>query len=112
MAYRVLVGLSDEEIENLRSQPAWPNRLAAAHTVPRELRVPPERMFDARQATNVTVPALVLVGAATPPPFKASARAVVDALPDARIVVLDGQGHAAEMFAPEIVAQQVVLFLA
>jgi pimeloyl-ACP methyl ester carboxylesterase len=112
LAYRVLVGLSDEEIENLRAQPAWPNRLAAAHTVPRELRIPPERMFDARQAASVTVPALVLVGAATPPPFQASARAVADALPDARIAVLDGQGHAAEMFAPKIVADQVISFLA
>jgi pimeloyl-ACP methyl ester carboxylesterase len=112
LAYRVLVGLSDEEIENLRAQPAWPNRLAAAHTVPRELRIPPERMFDEGQAASVTVPALVLVGAATPPPFQASARSVVDALPNARIAVLDGQGHAAEMFAPEIVAQQVIPFLA
>ena len=112
LAYRTLVGLSDEEIDKLRAQPAWPNRLAAAHTVPRELRSPPERMFDERQVASVAVPALVLLGAATPPPFQASARAFVDTLPDARIAVLDGQGHAAEMFAPEIVAQRVISFLA
>lgn len=111
LAYRVLVGLSDEEIDALSAQPAWPNRLAAAHTVPRELRIPPERLFDPQQATRVTVPALVLVGSATPPPFRASAQAVATALPNAQMAFLDGQGHAAEMFAPDLVAEQVLAFL-
>jgi pimeloyl-ACP methyl ester carboxylesterase len=52
-AYRAIVGLSVEEIDHLRSQPAWPNRIAAAHTVPRELRFPPDSAFSVEQAKTI-----------------------------------------------------------
>jgi pimeloyl-ACP methyl ester carboxylesterase len=109
-SYRAIVGLSDQQIEHLRSQPAWTNRIAAARTVPRELRLPRDA-FTAEQASSVSVPTLVLVGSDTPPPYRESARAVAAALPGAEAVVLEGQGHGAEMFAPETVAREVVAFL-
>jgi pimeloyl-ACP methyl ester carboxylesterase len=56
--YRRLVGLSDAEIDELRAHPAWPHRLAAAHTVPRELRDAPQDLFDLSDAETITVPAL------------------------------------------------------
>jgi pimeloyl-ACP methyl ester carboxylesterase len=36
---------------------------------------------------------------------------VAAALPDARIAVLEGQGHAADIAAPELVAEQLLAFL-
>jgi pimeloyl-ACP methyl ester carboxylesterase len=110
-AYRAVVRLSDEEIEELRRHPAWPNRVAAAHTVPRELRVPADQMFDPERAEKVTAPTLVLVGSDTPDPFRADAETVAAAVPNARLAVLEGQGHAAEMFAPDVVAGEVLRFL-
>ncbi len=110
-AYRKIVSLSEAEIAQLRSNSAWPNRVAAAHTVPRELSVPAERMFDPEQAATVTVPALLLVGGATPEPFKKSAATVASALPNARISILEGQHHGAEMFAPDVVARAILPFL-
>ena len=110
-SYRAIVGLSDEEIDQLRSQPAWPNRIAAAHTVPRELRVPPGEAYPAEHAATLTAPTLVLVGSDTPGPYRENAETVAALLPDANLVVLEGQGHGAEMFAPDVVAEQVVTFL-
>jgi pimeloyl-ACP methyl ester carboxylesterase len=110
-AYRAVVGLSEAEIDYLRRRPEWPNRVAAAHTVPRELRVSPERAFDPEQAATVGTPTLVLVGGATPEPFRASAQTVAATLPNARLTVLAGQHHGAEMFAPDIVADAVLAFL-
>jgi pimeloyl-ACP methyl ester carboxylesterase len=110
-SYRTIVGLSDQEIDHLRSQPAWPNRVAAAHTVPRELRAALDRAFSAGQAQAVTVPALVLVGSDTPRPYRASAEAMAAALPSAELVVLDRQGHGAEMFAPAAAAGPALAFL-
>jgi pimeloyl-ACP methyl ester carboxylesterase len=110
-AYRAIVGLSEEEIDHLRSQPAWPNRIASAHTGPRELRTVLDRSFSAEQAKTVTVPTLVLVGGDTPRPYRASTDAVAAALPNAELVVLEGQGHGAVMFAPEVVAVQVLACL-
>jgi pimeloyl-ACP methyl ester carboxylesterase len=110
-AYRAVVGLSEGEINHLRSQPSWTNRIAAAHTVPRELRVPPTSRFLIEQARTITVPSLVLVGDKTPQPYKDSAEAVAAALPDAELAILDGQGHGAEMFAPEAVSARILAFL-
>jgi pimeloyl-ACP methyl ester carboxylesterase len=109
--YRAIVGLTEAQIDDLRAQPEWPNRLAAAHTVPRELATPPERLFDPEQAAQVTVPVLVVIGSETPEPFKVSAEMVAAALPDARVTILEGQGHAAEMLAPQVVAEAMLDFL-
>jgi pimeloyl-ACP methyl ester carboxylesterase len=110
-AYRAIVGLSDKQIDHLRAQPAWPNRVAAAHTVPRELRVPADKAFAVGQVNKITSPALVLVGNETPSPYRASAEAMATTLPNADLVILEGQGHGAEMFTPELVAKQVIAFL-
>jgi pimeloyl-ACP methyl ester carboxylesterase len=110
-SYRAIVGLSAEEIDHVRSQSAWPNRVAAAHTVPRELRAALDRAFSAARAQNITLPVLVLVGSDTPRPYRDSAEAMAAVLPNAKLVTLDGQGHGAEMFAPEAVAEPVVTFL-
>lgn len=109
--YRDIAGLSDAQIDDLRSQSGWPDRLVAAHTVPRELATPFEQVFDPVQAANVAVPALVLVGSETSEAFKASAEIVAGALPAAHITILPGQAHGAEMSAPEVVADAVLDFL-
>ena len=109
--YRRLVGLSDAEIDHLRGQPNWPNRVALAHTVPRELRSAPRDLFDPADAASIEVPTLMLVADGSPELFQVCAQNLVEAMPDARTVVLDGQGHGAEMFAPEAIAEQVLAFL-
>jgi pimeloyl-ACP methyl ester carboxylesterase len=103
--------MSKDQIEHLRGQPEWPQRLAAAHTVPRELRTPAERMFDPEQAASVRAPTLVLLGDQTPKAYLRSSEAVVEALPSARLILLEGQNHGAEMFAPAVVAEPVFAFL-
>ena len=62
-------------------------------------------------AASIEVPTLVLVAGESPELFQVCAQNVVAALPDGRSVVLHGQGHSAEMFAPEVVAEQVLAFL-
>jgi pimeloyl-ACP methyl ester carboxylesterase len=109
--YRRLVGLSDAEIDALRAHPAWPHRLAVAHTVPRELRDAPQDLFDLSEAAQIAVPTLMLVGSESPEIFQVRARRVVEAMPNAQLVVLEGHGHGAEMFGPAVVAQQVLTFL-
>jgi len=106
-----IVGLSDAEIDHLRGQPNWPNRLALAHTVPRELRPAPRELFDLADAASIDLPTLMLVASDHPELFQTCAQDLVETMPDARTVVLDGQGHAAEMFAPATIAEQVLAFL-
>ena len=106
---RDAVGSTEEELEQVRAQPSWPGRIAAAPTIPREIRATFEHTFDPEQAAKVTVPTLLLVGGEAPDRFQPGP--VLAALPDAHLAELPGQEHEADIVAPELVAEQLVAFL-
>ena len=49
---RTELQMSDEEFEAFRTQPSWPSRVAAAHTIPRETRVELAGAFDLAQLSG------------------------------------------------------------
>jgi pimeloyl-ACP methyl ester carboxylesterase len=108
---REVVRMPEVEIAALRAQPSWPARVAAAHTIVRELRAVPELPFDPGQAARITVPTLLLAGSDSGDPSVAEIEDVAAALPDARIEVMEGQQHVADALAPELVAGHLVAFL-
>jgi len=85
--------------------------VAAAHTVPRELRAFAAQVFDPEIAAKITMPVLLLVGADSPDEVKANPEAVAAALPNARIGVLKGQAHIAHLTDPQSFAERVISFL-
>ena len=107
-----LFGLTPEEVEQLRSAPTWPVRVAAAHTVAREVRGEESYRVEPERFAGVAAPALLLLGGESPDWAREGTERIRDALPDARIAVLPGEGHAAIMTAPELVADEVKRFLA
>jgi pimeloyl-ACP methyl ester carboxylesterase len=106
---REAVRMTDEEIDAYRAQPSWSARIAAAHTILREEQAFPTCAFDAAQAALVTVPTLLLVGEHQTLDWQAAT--VGRHLPDARIEVLPGQAHTADIVAPELVAEHLLAFL-
>jgi pimeloyl-ACP methyl ester carboxylesterase len=110
LAYREVLRVSEEDLDARRTHPAWSHRISAAHTIPREGRGFCETVFDAREAVRITVPTLLLVGSESPV-WRAHVTTVADALPDARITVLDGHGHHADLHAPLEFAETVLGFL-
>ena len=111
LVFRELVGSDEEELEHVKSQPSWQARVEAAHTGVRELRALAELSWDTEEAVQVAVPTLLLVGDTDPFPLADEAEAVVDTLPNARIAVLEGQGHEADITAPDLVAEAIVEFI-
>ena len=109
--FREALGLGDDDIATMRAQPSWPARVAAAPTLPRELRNTPEQLFDPARAATVTVPTLLLQGSESPESLRADVRRVADAVPDTRIAILEGQAHSADFLAPQLVAEQLLAFL-
>lgn len=99
------------EIEILRSSPAWGARVAATHTLPRELRAAEEYRFEPERFTGLTVTTLLLLGGDSPDFFKVSAHTMNAALPNSRVVVLPGQQHIAMDTAPELFVREVTAFL-
>jgi pimeloyl-ACP methyl ester carboxylesterase len=109
--FRELAMTPEDELSALRAQPSWPARVAAARVLPRELAGVPDAAFDPDQAAKITAPTLLLTGSGSSDPSKADIETVAGALPDARIVVLEGQQHVADILVPEVFAEHVLAFL-
>ena len=106
-----LVGVPPEALAAMRTTPAWAARMAAAHTIPRELRALETYVFEPERFRGGDVPTLVLLGGASPPLMHRATHAAAAALPNARVVVLPGQGHVAMDSATEFFVDEVVRFL-
>ena len=59
---RKVAGATPEQVELMREAPAWEARLAAAHTIPRELRTARELAFTPDRFRDCDVPTLLLQG--------------------------------------------------
>jgi pimeloyl-ACP methyl ester carboxylesterase len=106
-----VAGLPAEQVELLRSLPAWQARVAVAHTIPREERASREYRFDPARFRAVDVPTLLLEGGDSPSPFRAAREAVHAALPHCRVAVMPGQRHAAMDTGTEQFTAEVLGFL-
>ena len=62
------VGMTEAEIDAMRSSSVWPARLAAAHTIPRECRAEQDWVDTPGQFDAVTAPTLLLAGTETRSP--------------------------------------------
>jgi len=106
---RGVAGLTDEEMELVRSSPTWNDRVAAAHTLSREDRACVYTL-DPQRFAGMNVPTLLLTGSESPPEFRRWVDDVAAALRDSAIHVLEGQGHAANVAAPELLATEILKF--
>jgi pimeloyl-ACP methyl ester carboxylesterase len=109
--FRELELVSDADIEAFKAAPSWPGRVAAAHTIIREVRAETTVRLDPELAARISVPVLLVTGQHSSDPCKADIEAVAAALPDARIVVIEGQGHVADVLIPEVFADHLLGFL-
>jgi pimeloyl-ACP methyl ester carboxylesterase len=107
-----IVHVPPHEMETLRSSPSWSARIAAAHTILREMRGSNEYVFEPAHFSNLTTPTLLLLGGDSPAFFKAATEAVHAALPNSQVHVMPGQQHAAINTAPELFTREVYEFLA
>ena len=108
---REVAGLPPETVEYMRSLPVWQARVEAAHTIPRELRAVKAYRLDPERFGDVRVPTLVLSGGESPAALRKAAEAVEEALPDSRLVVMEGQGHAAMDTGTDLFTTEVIRFV-
>ena len=106
-----MFGLTPDKVELIRASPTWAARAAAAHTVAREIRAEEAYRVDPARFRGLAAPALLLLGEESPAWAREGTERIRAALPDARVSLLRGQGHAAIMTAPALVADEVARFL-
>ncbi len=109
--FRAVEDVSDEDMAALRSAPSWRGRIAAAHTVPREIAGETPAQLRPEQAAEIRVHVLLVTGQESTDPAKTEVDAVAAALPDARLLVLAGQQHIGDILDPETFAKHLLEFL-
>ncbi len=107
-----IAGYDEAAIEELTGTPVWEARRGIVPTVPRELRAALAHRFDRAALGELAMPTLLLVGTESPAWARRSVDACADAIPRAETRVLDGQGHGANMTAPDLLAAELGRFLA
>jgi pimeloyl-ACP methyl ester carboxylesterase len=111
LLFRELLHMSDEDVAAIKAAPSWSGRVAAAHTITRELREERTARLHPGLAGRITVPVLLVTGEKSADPSTTDVEHVAAALPTARILVLEGQGHVADVLDPQSFASHVVPFL-
>ena len=100
-------GYDESAIEEMARTPLWEARKQVAPTLPRELRAELAHRIDPEALAAVTAPVLLLVGAESPDWATRSTEAYAEALPTAATRTLEGQGHGANVSAPELLAGEL-----
>jgi pimeloyl-ACP methyl ester carboxylesterase len=109
--FREIVKMPEHELALQRSLPIWKARVAAAHTIPREMMFDEQYKFSPERFRKVDVPALLLLGGDSPPFLKGATELVSQTLPHNRIAVMPGQQHTAMNTAPQLFTSEVLKFL-
>jgi pimeloyl-ACP methyl ester carboxylesterase len=104
-------GLTPDELEQIGASPTWSARVAAAHSVAREVRAEEACHLDPARFAQLATPVLLLLGEESPDWAREGTDRIRAIVPDARVALLRGEGHAAIMTAPELVAEEVARFL-
>jgi pimeloyl-ACP methyl ester carboxylesterase len=98
-----------DELDVLRGlEPAWRQLCRDAGTIPRELRSLERTRHDDHSA--LTAPTLLLRGERSTPELRDGIDHLGRMLPDTRTVELPGQGHLAQVFAPQDFCRAVLDF--
>ena len=85
----------------MESSPMWAGLQALTHTLPYDLALTGDQGVPADDLAKIAVPVLVLGGANSPDWFHRTVEATADAIPGARLTILEGQDHGAP---PEVLA--------
>lgn len=109
--WREAVRLPEPEIIRSRADPSWPARIATAPLILREMRAVEGYVFIPERFASLDIPTLLLLGSATAPHLRAATEALGATLPNARVRVLEGQGHLAMDTAPDLFLREVVQLL-
>jgi pimeloyl-ACP methyl ester carboxylesterase len=107
---REVIHTGEPEVKRLRRSPGWQVRLAAAHTLPREVATAYAYRFRAQALADVRVPTLFLIGGRSPVFLQEATRMASAAVAGSRIIPLPGQGHSAMSTAPALFLEKVIGF--
>jgi len=103
--------ISREELAKMKQLAMWSEVANGAPVVLRELEGASQYQFKPENFRNWKVPTLILLGADSPPQYRATVEALRTALPGRRVEVLPGQQHLGMTAAPALLSRAILDFL-
>lgn len=103
--------LPEAEITAMRTSPSWQRRVADTSRILREVRLVEAYRPDEKRLQAFEGPVLLLAGTTTAPLHLAAKDYLAAALPNVRVVTMEGEGHVAMHTSPELLAREVSSFL-
>ena len=92
----------------MKASPIWPIVLEIAPTLPRESRAVNTYRVSNERLANWKTPTTVLLGSVTIGLLRDAAIFLRDRIPGCRMVILEGQGHGANLDAPDWFANKIL----
>jgi pimeloyl-ACP methyl ester carboxylesterase len=108
---RDMLSVPQPMIDHISAAPNWASQVAAAHTIPRELRQSHCYAPNLKILEQVTIPIIFFLGSDSPSFFRQTTETLNAHLPNSQIIVLAGQQHSAMLTAPELFANEIIHFL-
>jgi pimeloyl-ACP methyl ester carboxylesterase len=106
-----VVRVPPDELALMRARSNWPERVATAASLVREVRTHERYRFEPDRWRRLELPTLLLLGAESPRFFAAAISALHGALPASTVRIMAGQQHAAMDTAPQLFVDEVVRFV-
>ena len=108
---RDVVRMPPADLAAYQSNPVWPLRVAAAHTIVREVEAEAAPAASLAALGEVRTPVLQVLGGDSAPSFQAATLALGHRLQDAEVAVIAGGRHAAHHTHPDEFVRIVERFL-
>jgi pimeloyl-ACP methyl ester carboxylesterase len=99
--FREVVRVPQHQLEAMRGSPAWAGRVAAAHTLAREIRVEADYQLNTDRLRALRTPTLLLLGGDSPAYFSEAVHELDRTIPNSTVRILAGQQHIAMDTAPD-----------
>lgn len=106
-----IVGMSEAALAAYRADPVWPERVAAAPTILREIEAEATGPASIEALARVSVPVLLLLGSISRSPFRIGTDALAARLAQAQVQVIEGAAHAAHHTHADAFVRLVEAFL-
>ncbi len=107
---RDAIAMPVDEIEALKKSPFWQMLVVGVEATMHDIRALIRYQFEADAFASLSIPVLLLVGTESPRDIYVT-EAVAASMPQAQIVELEGQAHAALVMAPQLFVDKVTAFL-
>jgi pimeloyl-ACP methyl ester carboxylesterase len=94
-------------LAGMRELPVWAAALRNVRSIPAEADSYATYSFEPAEFRDFTTPTVLLLGSTSSPVMRGFVEDLHAALPNGRIMMLEGEGHAANLTAPELFVRTV-----